>query len=48
MRRLIVTALLVGATGLQGCASSAQTFLLGTAVGTIAVIGAAGCSLACR
>ncbi len=48
MRRLIVAALLVGALGLQGCATSTQTFLLGTAVGAVAVIGAAGCSLACR
>lgn len=47
MRRIIAIALLAGMLNLQGCATSTQTFLLGTAVGAAAVVGAVGCTIAC-
>lgn len=47
-RRIIAAALLAGVLNLQGCSSTYQTFLLGTAVGAAAMVGAVGCTLACN
>lgn len=48
MRRSIVFLLCAGALNLQGCATSWQTFLAGTLIGTAIGVNSISCTTSCR
>ncbi|NKJ50440.1 hypothetical protein CIC12_27705 [Burkholderia sp. SG-MS1] len=48
VRRWLFAATLVCACGLQGCATSLETFGLGAGVGIVGALGALGCAIGCR
>jgi hypothetical protein len=48
MRKLVICAMLAAALCLNGCATSAETFLLGGAVGAAAGVAALGCAVVCQ
>jgi len=48
MRLFILSIVLAAALGLQGCATSLQTFMLGGIVGAAAGIGAVTCVVVCH
>ncbi|WP_157915141.1 hypothetical protein [Paraburkholderia acidicola] len=48
MRRSIVGLFIVSLLTLQGCATSWQTFLAGSAVGAVAVVSGIACTVTCH
>ena len=48
MRRSIVVLFIVSLLNLQGCATSWQTFLAGTAVGAVVGISSIACTVTCH
>ncbi|CAB3785488.1 hypothetical protein [Paraburkholderia fynbosensis] len=47
-QRWLFAATLICAGGLQGCATSLETFGLGAGVGIVGALGALGCAIGCR
>jgi hypothetical protein len=47
-RRLLLTTMLAGVCGLQGCATSLETFGLGAGVGFFGTIGLLTCAIGCH
>jgi hypothetical protein len=47
-RRLLLAVTLACACGLQGCATSLETFGLGAGVGIVGAFGLIGCAIGCR
>jgi len=48
IRQLLMVAALAGACGLQGCATSLETFGLGAGVGIVGAFSLIGCAIGCR
>jgi hypothetical protein len=48
VRRWLFAATLVCTCGLQGCATSLETFGLGAGVGIVGALGALGCAIGCH
>ena len=48
VRCLLLAATLACACGLQGCATSLETFGLGAGVGIVGAFGLLGCAIGCR
>jgi hypothetical protein len=48
VRRFLLAATLACACGLQGCATSLETFGLGAGVGIVGAFGLLGCAIGCR
>jgi hypothetical protein len=48
VRPWLFAATLVCACGLQGCATSLETFGLGAGVGIVGALGALGCAIGCH
>ena len=47
-RQLLMVAALAGVCGLQGCATSLETFGLGAGVGIVGAFSLLGCAIGCR
>ena len=48
MRRSIVVLFIVSLLNMQGCATSWQTFLAGSAVGAVAAVSSIACTITCH
>jgi hypothetical protein len=48
MRQLLLTGILSAACGLQGCATSLETFGMGLGLGAAGAVGGAVCMISCH